>query len=495
MKKHFRKSAFILFTLSSFLFSGCTTKTASHQTTSMATKPSFVSDFLNNQSLENATVGLLAVDLETGEILVEHHSEKSLVPASVQKLLIAGAMLETFGTGYTFETQLLVKGKVDDAGVLHGDIILEGGGDPAFFSPAFETHYNNLFSDFAQAIKNQNITKVNGNIIGDGSFFGRVPIPGTWIWEDIGNYFGAMPTGLDFAENSYNITFRSGKPGSNTVIVKTEPPMPGIAFENFVTAADNNRDNAYIYGSYLSDHREIRGTIPANRSAFTIRGAMPDPAIVAAQTLFDVLKKSGVEISGEAISNYKLNSNATGNAIAVFPSPPLSELIDRLNLNSVNLYAESFLLHLANYHQKPATISEGSEVLKEFWKARGMNTRGMFLQDGSGLSRANALTAAQLAFLLRYMHADKQLSAAFKQSLPVAGMSGSLKNFGTKKPLKENLKAKTGYMSRVMSFAGYIESSTGKNLSFTIMVNNYTIPNSELRSHIERLLTEIWEAN
>lgn len=472
------------------LLHGCISESSSYQNRGISQNPAFLHEFLQWEALESASVGLMAVDVETGAIILEHNAAKSLVPASVQKLLIAGAMLETFGAAHTFETQLAFTGKVDATGTLRGDIIISGGGDPAFFSPAFDDHYRNVFSDFAQAVKKLNITKVAGNIIGDGSFFGRVPIPGTWIWEDIGNYFGAMPTGLDFAENSYTITFRSGKPGSPVSIVKTEPELP-VTFDNYVVAADNNRDNAWIYGTYLSERREIRGTIPANRQAFSIRGANPNPALTAANNLEAALEKSGIEVEGTAVANYAPLPEVGSTTIFTFQSPPLSQMVERLNRHSVNLFAESFLLHLAKYYQKSPTISEGSKVLMEFWKERGMDTRGMFLQDGSGLSRANALSAKHLAFLLRYLHDQKQLSAAFKQSLPVAGVSGSLKNFGTDNSLKENFIAKSGYMSRVMSFAGYLNTQNGNQLALVVMVNNYNCSNAEIREQTETLLSEI----
>jgi len=453
--------------------------------------PDYLVDFLTKEPLASASIGILLADSKTGEILLNHDAGKSLVPASVQKLLIAGAALETFGPDHTFETSLAYDGNITADGTLNGDIIIIGNGDPALASHRFKNHYGDVIQKFAKAISDAGIKKVNGKVIGDASWFGFTQIPDTWIWEDIGNYYGAIPGGLNMYENTYQLNFKSGKPGYKTTISGTDPALPWLSFYNNVEAANDNRDNAWIYGSYFSNVREVRGTIPANRNKFTIKGAVDDPAYLAAYQLTEALNVSGVSISGEAESRFTVYSGTGMKNLLSIQSPPLSEIVFFLNMNSINLHAETLLLQLSKTKTGIADFENGCNALEEFWQAKGMDTQGLFLEDGSGLSRANSITAEQLFFVLSYMKNKSKNADAFIRSLPVAGESGSLKSFGKSSDIKGKFLAKSGYMSRVMNYAGYLKTDNGKDLVVVVLVNNYTCPNAKMRGLLEELISEI----
>lgn len=457
--------------------------------------PDYFIDFLANESLASASIGVLVADAETGELLIHHDAGKSLVPASVQKLLIAGAALETFGPDYTFETAVAYDGNIAADGTLNGDIVIVGTGDPALASHRFNSHYGDVIQNFAKTISDAGIKKIKGKVVGDASYYGFTQIPDTWIWEDIGNYYGAIPGGLNMFENTYQLNFRSGKPGNKTTILGTNPALPWLSFYNNVNAANDNRDNAWIYGSYFSNVREVRGTIPANRKNFTIKGAIDDPAYLAAYQLTEMLKESGVNISGEAESRFTAYSGTGLKTLYSVQSPPLSEIVFYLNMNSINLYAEALLLQLSKSKTGIADFENGSAALEEFWLGKGIDTKGLFLEDGSGLSRANALNAEQLAFVLTYMKNKSKYALEFIRSLPVAGESGSLKSFGKDVGLTAKFVAKSGYMSRVMNYAGYLKTDNGKDLVVVVLVNNYTCSNTEMRGLLEGLITGISNEN
>ncbi|MCF8364926.1 MAG: D-alanyl-D-alanine carboxypeptidase/D-alanyl-D-alanine-endopeptidase [Bacteroidales bacterium] len=451
--------------------------------------PDYLIEFLAEESLSSASVGILLADAKSGEIIIGHNSGKSLVPASVQKLFVAAAALETFGPDYTFKTELVLDGKMDNKGIFTGNVILMGGGDPALGSERYDEHYQNLIGRFAEALQKQGIKKIEGQIIGDASFFGEILLPSTWLWEDIGNYFGAAATGLNIYENTFRLGLNSGQPGSLTKIVNINPEIPGLTFENNVTASSENRDDAWIFGSYLSSRREIRGTIPAGRSNFIIKGAIPDAALLAAFQLTQKLEKSGVRVSGEPKSSYQKAWYKNPETILTIESPPLSEIVYYLNMNSINLYAETLLLHLSKTTTGETSCEKGCEALQGFWKSKGMDINGFFLKDGSGLSRANAITASQLAFLLRYMKNESRFTGEFVSSLPLAGTSGSLKSFGNDTPLTGKFTAKSGYMARVMNYAGYLTTQSGSELVVVVLVNNYSCPNAEMKALLERVIS------
>jgi len=446
--------------------------------------------FINQPSLKNASIGFYAVDLNSGETVLEHNSSISLVPASTLKILTSAAALETFGPDHRFKTTLAYTGNISEGRTLNGNIILQGGGDPTFLSPRFEKHYKNAIKNMVQEIQNSGIRWINGNVVGDGSYFGLPQIPDTWIWEDMGNYYGSPAFALNVFDNTYSLTFKTGSAGSLSSITNTNPELPQLKFENRVTAADNKQDNAYIYGSYLSNKRVIKGTIPENRKSFSIKGSIPDPAKIAAHQIFAALKTKGIGISGEARSNYDESKQAKFQPLLEINSPPLSEIIEQLNMKSINLYAETMLLHLGKKANKKCSVEAGCESLKTFWENTGMDISGLYLEDGSGLSRANAITPEQLVFVLQHMHQSKN-DKSFKQSLPIAGKSGTLKSFGKNTILEGKLKAKSGYMSRAMSYTGYLTTESGEELAFAVMVNNYNCSNSEMRKILEELLVSL----
>ncbi|NCA85373.1 MAG: D-alanyl-D-alanine carboxypeptidase/D-alanyl-D-alanine-endopeptidase [Clostridia bacterium] len=454
-------------------------------------KPAFLDDFINNSCLQHASVGVLVMDAESGEVVMEHQPDLTLVPASLQKLLTSAAALQTFGESHTFDTKLLYRGTIDSAGTLHGDVILRGGGDPTFGSPRFAAHYGDAMRRCAMVLQQAGIKKVDGDIIADASLFGPPQLAGTWIWEDIGNYYGAAAASLNYLDNSFEITFATGAPGTAAKIIKIAPELPEIAFRNSVMAG-GTADKAYIYGSYLTSIREIGGTLPPYRNAFTIRGALPDPALAAINQLHAELSRMRIVVEGATRSEYENMESQKEQTLLTIVSPPLVEIIGELNQQSINLYAETLLLHLALDAGKTPVIVNGCEVLANFWKEKGMNTTGLFLADGSGLSRANGITARQLAFVLQEMLSSNQ-SEEFLASLPVAGQSGTLSNFGRGKPIEGKWRAKTGTMSRVTGYAGVLKDSAGHDKIVVVMVNNFTCSRLEIQRAAERLMVGIFD--
>lgn len=448
--------------------------------------------FIGSKALKNASIGIMAMDLTTGKILLDLNSQVSLIPASTQKILISAAALESMGPDHRFKTILEYDGYYGDNGVVHGNLYLRGEGDPAFISPMFNNFYGNVFSKFSEAIENAGITEIDGNVVGDASVFGERRIPGTWVWEDIGNYYGSPAGGLNIYDNSYKIHFRTtNRAGSQAKIIKIDPPMPWLEFDNRVVAASDNRDNAYIYGSFYTDKRIIRGTIPKGRSEFIIKGSIPDPALLAANELINGLKKNQIKVDGIAETLYEKTSSKTRKPITEVVSPPLTEIVDQLNKKSINLYAETLLLHLARLDGGIISISNGCNSLKTFWKNKGMEVEGLFLEDASGLSRYNALSVDKLVFVLNYMKNKSSFSGNFLNSLPIAGVSGSLENFGKGTILENNFKAKSGSMSRVIGYAGYLTTASGKEVAIAILVNNHSCSDAEMRKMIEGLLVTV----
>ncbi|MBI4649513.1 MAG: D-alanyl-D-alanine carboxypeptidase/D-alanyl-D-alanine-endopeptidase [Bacteroidia bacterium] len=242
-------------------------------------------ELLKDDNLKNSSTGFYAIDVNTGEILVEFNPDLSMVPASVQKIITTAAALEILGKNFRFCTTLEYDGEIDENGTLNGNIFIRGGGDPALGSDRFKKHYfePSFWDRWCDSIKRLGIKKINGSVIGDAGIFDEEVTPPTWAWGDIGNYYGASPSGLSVYENMYSIFLNSGpKAGDTTEIAGIEPEIPGLCFENYVKSADVKDDEAFIYGAVYTNVCRIRGSIPKGQKRFEIKGSIPDPAFFAA---------------------------------------------------------------------------------------------------------------------------------------------------------------------------------------------------------------------
>lgn len=447
-------------------------------------------EFLGLKEIKNAAVGFKLYNMNTGETLLENNADISTTPASVMKLFTSSSALELFEFDKQFKTELAYNGIISEDGILNGDIYVLGYGDPCLGSNYFKTHYNNsghLLVQWANAIKEAGIKKVEGSIIAVPVKFGKGRIPDKWLWEDIANYYGATASGLNYNDNQYFIHFKTGSSeGAPTEIIKIVPDDIGLSFENLVTSKSTGGDQAYVFYGDNINQRIIRGTLPWRRENFAIRGSIPNPGLYLASILTRTLSLSGVRVQSDPVFYENLPNNLNLQTIHTTKSPELIEIINIINIRSFNLYAETLALHLSEEFNQ-----DFRELIKEFWKKRGMNTDGLFIDDACGLSPFNGATPSQIVFLLDYMKNISPNSELFIKSLPISGESGTLRGAFTNANTKGKIRAKSGSMTRVRAYAGYIELNTGDEAAFCIIINNYDCTAASVRRLIEDLFTEI----
>lgn len=457
-----------------------------------------INNFVADADLANASISISLIDVNTGMWIAAHNPNLSLIPASSMKVITTGAALGMLSANYTFKTELLHDGVFDKtSGVLNGNIFLKGYGDPTLGSQDMEglPSLYDAMNVFGKKLDDLDMCKINGRIIGDGSYFSGLDAIGSdWQWEDIGNYYGAGAYGLNIHENYYFLQFQQNPNfGFTPKIIGTSPFVPDITFTNKVTSASSNTgDNTLIFTAPLSDESIVRGTIPSGNNTFRVKGAMPDPPATAATYLHNLLKnqyKATIKKSPVSIDDLSNPPTAERRLLYTHNSPPLSKIVARANLESNNLYVESMLRAIAKAQNEDGTPEKGCEIITNYWKGKGIDMNGFFMKDGSGLSSRNGTTSRQLASVLQYMNTD----AAFYASLPQAGFNGTLKNMfkGTKAIGK--LRAKSGSMTRVRSYSGYVERGGGKRWAFSIIVNNYNCSGSEMRKKLEKLMVTFCE--
>lgn len=421
--------------------------------------------------VKHAAIGVCVKNVETGQIVYEHNPQMALRPASVIKLLSSALALKREGDSLTYTTKFFYTGEIDE-GRLFGNIVIQAGGDPTLDSKYFPKAC--FIDSLVSKVVNLGIKRIHGNIIVETE--GEpASIPGSWPWEDVANYYGALYHSFNYRDNTYTINLKSGKPGTQTKIVSVVPSVPGIKLRNEVMASAKNANDAWIYGGPEAAMLLIQGMIPANRSSFAVKGAMHHPDACFRAELEKRLKEKGVLLDKQRIEEGERH------ALLSLDSPFLKDIVYYTNKNSVNLFAEALgeLISPTDY----------ARTVKVELSHIGIDSCGITLKDASGLSPANAVPAEVFTDLLIW--AKGHLSDAFVSSLPRGNVDWGLRVYSDHPVLRENVIAKTGSMSGVRALAGYLKNQKGETLAFTILVNNYVGDPVKVQEIIRDLLKDI----
>ena len=432
-----------------------------------------VSDFAAASAFRHATVGVSVRSVDSGQELAGRNAELSLIPASTQKLLTTAAAMDILGADYRFRTRLVAGGDIN-AGTLSGDLYIIGGGDPTLGSPYMDgaQDLDAVLNAWVAAVRKRGIRRITGAIVGDGSYYGTAGTGRGWPWADLGNYYGAGVHGLNLNENAYELFF-SQRPaeGSTPPVSGTEPEIPELTFINELRSGPTGSgDNAYIFGAPYNYTHYIRGTIPRGSSRFRIRGAIPDPPLLAAQLLRKKLTEAGITVEELATCDRLFPGEVReGEQLLESLSPTLAEIAERTNMRRVNLYAEALLREVNKSKGRPLHALDDTDAIVDWLDSRDLPTESVRLRDGSGLDPRNFFSPAFMtAFLV-----DRAGEDAWLETIPVAGRSGSLRNTLRGTAAEGRVRAKSGTVNAVRAYAGYVERPDGERLAFSVVVNNY----------------------
>ncbi len=450
-------------------------------------------------AMQSGLWSLSVRDAKSGKLLLGKDAEKCLVTASSMKAITSATALAVLGADYQFETVLEYEGKINEQGVLEGNLIIRGGGDPTLGSDRFGQAYEmeDILNTWTGVIKALGIKRIQGKVMGDATYFSSQLTPGNWNWEDMGNYYGAGASGLNVFENLYTLYMKPGsRTGSPAEIIRTYPAIDGLTFLNELsTGAPGSGDNAYIYGAPYTYERYVRGTIPAGPPLFKIKGSIPEPDMLCAKLLLealancDILVESGPgSMRRELLSkSYKPSQRTT---IHTHRSPALSEILTPLNQQSINLYAECLLKAIGKKLKDEGSTAAGVEALLKYWEGKGITGKWQYIRDGSGLSANNAMSTSFMTQVLAssWQSANGEI---LKKSFPLAGRSGSLSGMLKGTAAEGRLYAKSGYISGVRAYTGYVTTSDGRELCFAMLANQYACGAGEMRVKFERIMAKI----
>lgn len=456
-----------------------------------------IENFAKDEQILYGEVGFAVVDMQTGNVVANYNANKSLIPASTLKAITTLTALQILGTDFRFKTELQYDGTIDANGVLKGNLYIKGYGDPTLGSDKMDNTLPlaALMKTWVEAIKKAGIRQIDGKIVGDASYFKGGEAGDTWQWYDLGNYYASGTWGLNIHENYYYLHFQQVEQlGTTPPIAKIEPTLPNLYLINELQSAEKRSgDNAYIYGGPYAYTRIVRGTIPVGNQQFTIKGAMPDPPFFVAHALLYALEENNIKTAKQATTQFELKSNGTRTTIYTHYSPPLVEIAQRANYESVNLYCESLIRALGAEEKTANTLSSGIERIKNYWKNKDLNTDGWFLMDGSGLSARNGITALQMAKILQLGTTERESFKAFYGTLPVGGKSGTVKSLFQNTAASGNIRLKSGSIERVRAYTGYARTQDGRMLAFAFLVNNYTGSGIALRNKMEKVMVKLCE--
>jgi D-alanyl-D-alanine carboxypeptidase/D-alanyl-D-alanine-endopeptidase (penicillin-binding protein 4) len=444
---------------------------------------------LADTTLTGTSYSICFADALTGEIIFGFDANRNLASASVMKLYPTSVSLSLLGSDYRFATEIYMSGRFNKRrGVLDGDIVIRGGGDPALGSEYFKDQYGDVAATWISALSAAGLRHVKGRVAAAESIYDLNPAPGGWSWGYLGNYYGAGVYDINFNDNEYGIFITGFAEGSPAVIDSVEEYGKDIHITNYLTSSGKS-DNGDVYSAPYSDYAWISGTVPVD-SSFRLRASMPDPPFTLVRYLDKAMRSAGIKIDARPSELRVKPAGESMNLIYTTYSPTLGEIIKVTNHESVNLYAEQLRKHLGYAIGGEGSFSAGSSVIRSFLDSIGCEPYEAVMLDGSGLSPNNNISALMTVRLLVHMYNGKD-SAVFVSSLPEAGVSGTMKNYFRSELFKGRVIAKTGSIGSVRSFAGFVTTASGKKLAFTMIANGFAVPWRKVTNGMEKIMEEV----
>ena len=464
----------------------------------IAQKPLPLERFLSSPYMKGASVSFMIKDIHSGSILYSYDADRELIPASVLKLVTTAAALEILGDNFRYETAILYDGQINDS-TLYGNLYVLGSGDPTLCSSETGATCDNTIRAWVTAIKQAGIRVITGSVIADESIFDFEGVSMKWMREDMGNYYAQGSYGLNIFDNHYSLFVKTETPDSKPLILRTEPEMTTLSFHNYLITGKSERDSTFIIGFPYSNDRYLYGVAPPYRKELRLKGDIPEPALFLAQYLTGKLEKENISVMQTPVNarNFEQSNgqfNSGRKLLTITYSPLMSEIVRITNHTSHNLYADVLLKSIGLGYRSDEVISsfdKGVRLLKHHWDERGLNTSALWMFDGCGLATADKLTASFLCDLLSYMYTQSKVSKSYIESIPRAGMEGTVSNTLRGSRLQEITRLKSGSMSRVRSYAGYL-SKDNKAYAVAIIVNNFSCSQTQIKMDIERLLLALF---
>ncbi len=479
---------------------------------------------IKQQRFAGAIWGIKVVSLDTGATLFEHNAEKCLTPGSTVKLFTCALALRELGPESTIKTSLYVTAKPAD-GIVKGDLLVYGRGDPTIGARCEESGFDNSLEKFVDCVDAAGIKKIEGDLIGDDSFFITTPWASGAEWKDLQEYYGAESSALSVYENSLDIIVKPGVLVGEPCSITTDPATNYMRIVNkTVTTSQGMKTRVRVYRPLAENTVYVIGCMAIQSNETHKRSiAVHNPTRYFMTVLKDALVRRGIEVTGsiKTVDPYRGTDSLHADKlidIGNIESPPIKDIVKATLKRTQNMCAQTLLLlvgarekasekngfsltnilkTVSNYSDVRALIAgkhvqtrlkeiraedlfqtteeRGIAQLTAFVKEIGIPDGAFFTEEGAGLSRKNLVTPEAVVTLLTYMH-DHEYAGLFEDALPVAGVDGTLKTRMKDSAAEKRVHAKTGTMRFVSALSGYVTTAAGEQLAFSILLNNYFNP-------------------
>ncbi len=416
--------------------------------------------------------GAMVVSLTRGDTLFAYGAGKSLLPASTMKLFTSALALERLGPSYHFSTDIYRTGSLGADGTLHGDLVIRGGGDPALSSRFIPGDPNAPMRALARQVLAAGIHRLDGDVIGDPGAFETKDVPDGWLTRYLQASYASRVSALSLNQNLLHVVIAPGKDGGPGVVT-LQPRTTAYAVLNSTYTVAGSRSAKLTVGRTSTGAIAVRGSIGAHAEPHVYVVVVDDPANFVTGAFASALTDVGIDVAGRIRVG---PTPADAVRLTSLESPPLAELTDVMNRESINHFAELIFRNVARQGDPEGVGSAvmGNALLRDFLLLRvGASPDDVFAADGSGLSTLDRVTARSEVQLLSYAH-HSSWSREFHESLPVAGARAkdeTLRLRMRSTPAQGNLHAKTGTTNDVVALSGYVSAKDGEMLAFSFLYN------------------------
>ena len=432
-----------------------------------------IQDLLQNPSLRNVSYGINVVSIHKNTSLFSYRSNDLFSVASNMKLLTTAAALYYLGSDFEYKTNIIANGKITGSGVLDGDIIIEGSGDPNLSGRFYDGNIFAVPESWVNAIRERGIHNITGDIIADDRVFDRIYTNLNWPENQMSEWYCAPSCGLSFNDNCVDITVVPEKKPGDVVTLLIDPQTSYFTIFNNCFYTSSKKDHAYsIYRKPGTNQIFVKGKFWVNAFPEKQWVTVHNPALYMATVFKETLEKGGITVNGNARLIDEADSINSDAEIITQTISTLEQTVLVTNKKSQNFYAEQILKTLGKQIKGQGSLKAGIEVLHDFMATLGFHPEDYNIVDGSGLSKSNKLSPKIITSILTYMN-KHPCGKVLYNSLPVSGIDGGLKRRITSPRYKNVIHAKTGYIANASALSGYIDTSNGDMLAFSILMNDF----------------------
>jgi PBP4 family serine-type D-alanyl-D-alanine carboxypeptidase len=441
-----------------------------------------INALIDSPDFAYATIGIAVQSLETGDYLYRLNDMKNFVPASTQKLLTTAAALEYLGPEFQFTTSLYIDGTISRSGEFTGNIIIRGTGDPTL-SPVFDENPMEIYDLMALKLDSMGIKTIKGNIIGDDSFFDNIYYPSGWAWDDMLYPYSAQVNALSVFDNKIDIIISQGEQVGDLAVIRMKPENSYLTLINSVKTVAAELPTSVVPVKQANSNTIILDgdiALDSLKQEIVVSVAIDNPTLFFLHLFKRALEKRKISHRGALLDIDDCNEKFLYPKLILVEehtSAPLKDILPVINRNSHNLACEMLLKAIGKETTGKGSFAKGIEQVKKFARKSGISTDNVIFVDGSGLSRLNLISPRnQINLLSSIFRSDYK--DVFIKSLAVPGKNGTLKRRMLKSLAESNLWAKTGSMNNISSLCGYLRSRDGEYFAFSIMMMNFTVPDS-----------------